>query len=246
MARHELSPLTDKVLESLVAIACVTGKKKQSAFKADIQFVFDTANRMHAFDQNASKREAFKRELVRINKATSKLKTELDRLSDGARNLLGLSVLRRQKFGQAQSEAEHNFQIADLIEVYGGKVRGQLLLAEFTDQLECICLATLAGEHSRKRKGGAPSKSIDVPGNPRVNAADFFIYTVCGIATKYGGRLTLDTARNRGTLCDFIKVARDYLPKNLIPSSPSMSRLQRLRTQATRSMTRQKPPKKPR
>jgi hypothetical protein len=74
-----------------------------------------------------------------------------------------------------------------------------------------------AAEQTTSPRGGAPSKSPDIPNNPSVSIFDHFIINVAKIVYAHGGKLTLDKNRGSGTAIDFLRIAERYLPRDFVP-----------------------------
>jgi len=228
----EPRPLTEDALQLLANIAAIE-VAAQVSFKSALRAIFETARNSHPFDLWEPRRRDIAMQLAKVKKAAAPLISQLDKLDDGARRALGLSVLRYLEFGPAQNWDEHVLQVCDLIEVANGRARAQHAFKGSRDAIEVISIAASSYEFRASSKGGAPSKSPALAGNPRVSTEDLFVLEICGCVDRHDGQLTLDKNRKTGTLIEFLKVAAHHLPRGLIRECPSSSRLQRLKTEAT-------------
>jgi hypothetical protein len=67
------------------------------------------------------------------------------------------------------------------------------------------------------------------------SAADLFVFRLVQLVSSAGGTVTIDKNHGTGTLIDVIEVLRPHLAPGSLPVSFSLSRLQRLKTAATRA-----------
>jgi hypothetical protein len=199
----------------------------------DLRLIFVMTPEWHLFDQRATKRDAVKNQLSKVEKAVAKLQRELECLDSGARRALGVAALRHRVFGAPQNLQEHIFQTDDLIRVGKGVVRGEELLVTCLDTLATLRAGASSYQFQGARQGGAPTKSPLVPGNPNASAEDLFMASVFRLVAQHGGHLTLDKNSGRGTSVKFFTTAINYLPKTFRLNGLNLSSLQRLKKEAT-------------
>jgi hypothetical protein len=206
---------------------------QEDGFIFDLAVVFSRLPRMIQFDRKVIEREVTSKQLRRVNRAASQLRRELENLDTNARRALGVAALRRQQFGATDLVADLIYQTEDLIAVADGLSRGEKLLLAIGAGLELLddgassCLLK-AGSH-----GGAPSKSPEIPGNPKVSSGDLFFLEVFRIVQRHGGRLTIDKNAGSGTCLEFRDYAAPYLPSDIGLAGCSPRRLGQLRALAT-------------
>lgn len=238
-------PLTDSVLRELADLAKVEAARRE-AFIQGLRDIFALAPKWHQFDQASLKRKAVIKQLARIEKVANRLQKELTALDHHARRELGLSALRHQRFGPSETLEEHISRRNDLIEVADGVAQGEHLLSALQDAVETIQKGAASYEFKASPKGGVPTKSPTVPGNPNTSAADLFVSGVFSLINRHGGELTLDKNSGGGTSVKFFAIAANHLPADRFGlRAPSFSRLQELKKVATAfGQKGQKPAKK--
>ena len=231
MASAQAAGLVDDASMRIADLARVPTERRAD-FCAALPLLFKLAREEHEWDvTSAPKREAAVRQLTQVEKAATALKACLDGLDDAARKKLGIYALRHWLFGAAATDEELRFQVMDL--VLGGQVKiGLSRVGFFTRIVNDIRTAASTREWPRGTKGGAPSKSFRLPGNPNVRAFDLFVFHMELLAQSRGGCTTLSIAHRTGTLIKILEVAKSYLPNGFIPDPPPLSRMRDLRNHA--------------
>lgn len=203
--------------------------EQRVGFCAGLPGLFKLAHKWHEWDvTSAPKRKAIDRQLKQVVKDATALKAKLKGLDDAARKTLGIYALRHEVFGAAATDEQLRFQVMDLNE--GGRTEaGVARVKYFTNVVDNILTAASTREWPpSSAKGGAPSKSPNLPGNPNVSAFDLFVVELERLVHSHGGRTTLDKNYSIGTLIAIIDVARPYLPNDLVPDKLKLSRLRQL------------------
>ncbi len=246
-ARDEPADLTDEAIIRIAELAKVPTERRAD-FCAALPGLFKLARNWHEWDvTSAPKRDAIDRQLKQLEKDATAFKARLEGLDDAARKQLGIYALYHERFGTAAADDEdaakqRRFRIMDLVE--GGRVKiGLSRVALFARVVDDIRTAASTREWPpSSAKGGAPSKSLDLPGNPNVKAFDLFVIELVRLVHFHGGRTTLDKNYGTGTLIKITDVARPHLPNDFVPDKLKLSRLRRLQQQAR--PTGQKPLRK--
>lgn len=235
-SRIEPMPLTESVLREFAEIA----KIKVSAhdlFRRDLQFIFSTALDWHSFDLtfdlNAPRRQDIVKQLAKVEKAAAKLMAQLDGLDGSAQKALGVAALRYREFGSAKALDEYIFQMNDIKRIADGVAVGERLLSDCRHAVAMIHAGASSYEFKAGPKGGVPTKSPMVPGNPRSTAEDYFIMAVFKSVRRHGGHLTSDKNVRGGTWIKFLDLAANHLPSTFDLKGFSISRLQYLSRLAT-------------
>ena len=241
-ARDEPADLIDDAIIRIAERAKVPIERRVD-FCAALPGLFKLARTWHEWDvTSAPKRKAIDRQLKQLEKDATAFKAMLEGLDDAARKTLGIYARRHELFGAAATDEQLRFQVMDLIE--GGQVEiGLSRVGLFTKVVDDIRTAASTREWPpSSAKGGAPSKSLHLPGNPNVRAFDLFVIELERLVYSQGGRTTLDKNYGTGTLIKIIDVARPHLPNDFVPDKLKLSRLRRLQQQAR--PTGQKPLRK--
>ena len=229
-ARDEPADLTDEAIIRIAELAKVPTERRAD-FCAALPWLFKLAREEHEWDvTSAPKREAAVRQLTQVEKAATALKACLDGLDYTARKKLGIYALRHWLYGAAATDEELRFQVMNL--VIDGQVEiGLSRVGFFSRIVDDIRTAASTREWPpSSAKGGAPSKSFDLPGNPKVSAFDLFVFHMELLAQLHGGRTKLDKNYCTGTLIQILEIAKPYLPNGFVPDDLPLSRMQRVKT----------------
>ena len=218
--------------------------------------IFMMARTNHRYDVGKPKREAVDAELVVLAKKAAAFRSELSKLSDAAKEWLGVKAYRRELYGEATNDDARRLHLNDLM-LMGGVDEGRIRCKRFCKVIEDIRAA--AAEEYWPSKGGAPSKLLD---GPNFTALDFLVWGLFRCANEGNWHVTVDPANGKGTLVEFLKLAAPHLPDELFPPTlwtpdsndtfKGLKRLQRLRDLVVRTTrpkqrvarTGQKPQKK--
>lgn len=228
----EPAQLPDGALEELAELAKIKISQK-AFFNLHLPPMFIWARDWHGYDLRAPKRQAIHEKLAKVEKAASRLLTELNTLDEGAARELGLSALRCSLFGNTDSQAAYNHQKLDLLQVANGRARGRELLESYRKATDAIRLGAQSYPFRLAKRAGTPTKSPSVPYNPNTTAADSFIIEVFKLVHHCGGHLTVDKNATTGTAVEFFNLASRHLPSTFRLRGFSASRLQYLRGHAT-------------
>lgn len=174
--------------------------------------IFMMARTNHRYDVGKPKREAVDAELVVLAKKAAAFRSELSKLSDAAKEWLGVVAYRRELHGEAANNNARR-QLNDLM-LMGGVDEGRIQYERFCMAIEDIRAAAAEEYWPRNRKGGAPSKSLN---GPKFTALDFFVYELYQGENESNWYVTVDPDTGFGSLVDILKLAEPYLPPGLIP-----------------------------
>jgi hypothetical protein len=212
MVTWEPDKLPHDLLKQLLDIMRVPEDRREAAVLS-LRCLFTVARKHHRFDLDKSKREAVSAELVVLAKKAAAFRSELSKLSDAAKEWLGVQAYCRELYGEATNDDARRLHLNDLM-LMGGVDEGRIQYERFCKVIENIRAA--AGEEywPRNRKGGAPSKSIN---GPKWTALDVFVSWLYLGENESNWYVTVDPDSGTGSLVKILKLAEPYLPPGLIP-----------------------------
>lgn len=247
-----IAPLDGTAVSHLADIVAIPTERRRS-FEMSVKVLFHGACQQHAWDITSSgRRPTVERQLSEIQEAVATLMERLAGSDKDTKDTLGIYKLHRDNFASPLTDQERRRHIADMVE--GGQVpQGRREIDALFQLLQAWHDAAGTREWPKLSSGGAPSKSLSIPGNPAVTAFDLFSPFLSKIVHDHGGRLTLDKTLGTGTAIDFLHLAKPYLPESFIPQGilgaktggvlSGLSRLQKMIARGRRSVsaTGQKP-----
>jgi hypothetical protein len=258
MVEYQPPALPDPLVQKLADIVGIPSIQRTS-FGRSLAGLFYMARVNHAQDvvweRRGSKTED---QLQALQRSVAHTLDQLNDLDDVSREKLGIYAILHspmpppttemqmrihEAFAAAyerrdprEAEEALRLRVADIELGEGGGVDGgERIVTSFKDVLQHLHNAASTREWppSAAPDGGAPSKSVDIPGNPLVSAFDLFSIGLAHDVQRNGGRLTLDKNIGRGTAIEFLRAAAPYLPRRFIPkhildATAGLDRLQKM------------------
>ncbi len=212
MVRWEPDELPHGLLKQLLDIMRVPEDRREAAVAA-LRCLFTQARKYPRDDVAEAKREADRAELVVLAKKAAAFRSELSKLSDAAKEWLGVKAYRRELYGEAANDDEQRRQLNDLM-LMGGVDEWRIRYERFCMVIEDIRAAAAEEYWPRNRKGGAPSKSLN---GPKSSALDLFVSGLYLGRNESNWHVTVDPDSGDGSLVKILKLAEPYLPPDLIP-----------------------------
>ena len=211
MVTWEPDKLPHDLLKQLLDIMRVPEDRREAAVLS-LRCLFTQARKYPRDDVAEAKREADRAELVVLAKKAAAFRSELSKLSDAAKEWLGVKAYRRELYGEAANDDERRRQLNDLM-LMGGVDEWRIRYERFCMVIEDIRAAAAEEYWPRNRKGGAPSKSLN---GPKFTALDLFVCELYRCADESNGHVTVDPDNGTGSLVDILKLAAPHLPDRLI------------------------------
>jgi hypothetical protein len=267
------SELTSQVLLGLAEVVRVPTEEQVKFYESLpklFQFMTVMQREQKYENRMAAEQLAIERQIGGLFSVLSDLQERLAGLHPHACKILGILAVLREQQTTVISIPETRRQLDDILKNFdvGGGIRGVEYYLEYKALIDNFAEATRdwawmialekwdKSQKFAKPRGGAPSKSPDIPDNPLVSTFDHFMIIVSKHVYTHGGKLTLDKNRGSGTAIDFLRIAAGHLPHGFVPagilsssdeeaSSKGLARLQAMirrgKGLATKPTTGQKP-----
>ena len=207
----------DQIFENLAEAVCPPEDRRAAAgpiLVSLLELAWDWHEQDEAWQRAAPKRAKARNELSELERLAIRLVKKLNSLSAPARQRLGLHAIRRERWGDGGTDAQRRFQLADLVQVENGAERARDRYGSFIKFADDLRVA--AAFEAWPSKGGAPSKSHALPGNPKVKALDLLVGELRRYADAERWQVTVDKETG-GTLRVILNAAAPLLPAGIIP-----------------------------